>query len=62
MTYSDVVMELAELRKTKLRSLAHTFGRNGPSDEDLVWYKERMKAYNKEYRRLQKLLKELKSW
>lgn len=60
LTYSEIVMLMAEQRRKKPRSIELKFGRNGPTEKELEEYNLEVKNYNRDYRKLTKLLKTAK--
>jgi len=61
MTLTDVSMALIEMRKCKPHTIKHLFGSNGPTKEQLQTYNDRVKNWNREYRKLTQLHKKLLS-
>ena len=54
---ADALAELDALRDRKPRPLALLYGRRGPTPEERAAYAEQVRAWNRQYRALQKPLK-----
>jgi len=59
MTLTEVSQKLSEMRKCKPRTIKQMFGSNGPTTEQLQTYNDRVKNWNREYRKLTQLHKKL---
>ena len=52
-----IVRQLDELRERRPRSLERLYGRRGPTPEQAAAHAEQVRAWNRQYRALQKQLK-----
>ena len=57
--YAALVMQLDALRSRKPRSLERLYGRRGPTPEQRAEHEERVREWSRQYRALQKQLKEV---
>ena len=55
--YAALVMQLDALRERRPRSLERLYGRRGPTPEQAAAHAEQVRAWNRQYRALQKQLK-----
>lgn len=55
--YAALVAQLDALRSRKPRSLERLYGRRGPTPEQRAEHEERVRAWGREYRELQRQLK-----
>ena len=55
--YAALVMQLDALRARRPRSLERLYGRRGPTPEQRAEHEERVRAWGREYRALQRQLK-----
>ena len=55
--YADILRQLDALRARRPRSLERLYGRRGPTPEQRAEHEERVRAWGREYRALQKQLK-----
>ena len=55
--YAALVMQLDALRARRPRSLERLYGRRGPTPEQAAAHAEQVRAWNRQYRALQKQLK-----
>ena len=55
--YADITRQLDALRARRPRSLERLYGRRGPTPEQAAAHAEQVRAWNRQYRALQKQLK-----